>query len=209
MPILSKLRRAVSENKIPEAEELAEWADSIIEGTLSDDTADIIDSDDLAEAPEEKIAGKYDPEDFDAMVSRVGQKAKEQQRKNPVDVADLARRMHGVLAKDRDVKTDEGLAGAVLGGAAGAALTKSPSGALTGASLGSNLQDEITSEEVDTGQYDAAKSPHKGEPSKDWDKNFREKIRQYGDELEKRQKEKENVKEDRDDLAAMLRIINR
>jgi flagellar hook-basal body complex protein FliE len=143
MPILSKLRRAVSENKIPQVEELAEWADSIIEGNLSNDAEDIIDSDDLSEAPEEKIADRYDPEDFDAMVSRVGQKAKEQQRKNPVDIADLARRMHGVLSKDRDVKTDEGLVGAALGGAAGAMLTKTPQGALSGANLGSEVQDAL------------------------------------------------------------------
>lgn len=46
-----------------------------------------------ARGDDEKIAGRYDPEDFDAMVQRVGQKAKEQQRRHPVDIADLARRM--------------------------------------------------------------------------------------------------------------------
>ena len=47
------------------------------------------------------------------------------------------------------------------------------------------------------GQYDAVKSSPKGKDTSDWDKNFREKLRQYGDELEQRQKEKsEKVDED-------------
>jgi len=52
-------------------------------------------------------------------------------------------------------------------------------------------------EEIDTGEYDARKSTSKGEPSADWDKNFREKVKQYAKELEQRQKEKpEQVDED-------------
>ncbi len=46
-------------------------------------------------------------------------------------------------------------------------------------------------DEVDMGQYDAVKSQAKGEPDADWDKNFREKLKQYAKELEQRQKEKE------------------
>lgn len=47
-------------------------------------------------------------------------------------------------------------------------------------------------EEVDMGQYDAVKSGSKGkDEDDDVFKRFREKIRQYGDELEHRQKEKE------------------
>ena len=46
-------------------------------------------------------------------------------------------------------------------------------------------------DEVDMGQYDAVKSSPKGEPDGEVFKKFREKVRQYGDELEKRQKEKE------------------
>ncbi len=49
---------------------------------------------------------------------------------------------------------------------------------------------EGVAEEVDTGQYDAVKTPLKGKDTGNWDKNFREKLRQYGDELEQRQKEK-------------------
>ena len=52
-------------------------------------------------------------------------------------------------------------------------------------------------EEVDMGQYDAVKSTPKGKEDDDVFKRFREKVRQYGDELEQRQKEKsEEVNED-------------
>jgi hypothetical protein len=61
--------------------------------------------------------------------------------------------------------------------------------------------------EVDTGEYDARKSTPKGETTPDQEKEFRKKIQAYGKELEQRQKEK--VKEGHDDLAAMMRIINR
>jgi hypothetical protein len=46
-------------------------------------------------------------------------------------------------------------------------------------------------DEVDMGQYDAVKSTPKGKEDDDVFKKFREKIRQYGDELEQRQKEKD------------------
>ncbi len=45
-------------------------------------------------------------------------------------------------------------------------------------------------DEVDMGQYDAVKTPLKGKDTSDWDKNFREKLKQYAKELEQRQKEK-------------------
>jgi Skp family chaperone for outer membrane proteins len=63
--------------------------------------------------------------------------------------------------------------------------------------------------EVDTGEYDARKSGSKGETTPEQEKDFRKKVQTYGKELEQRQKEKEKVKEGQDDLAAMLRIINR
>ena len=52
-------------------------------------------------------------------------------------------------------------------------------------------KEEPVAEEVDTGQYDAVKSSPKGDNDQNWDKPFREKIKQYAKELEKRQKEKE------------------
>lgn len=134
MPILSRLKKNISEAPvISQVQELEEWADNVIEGNSPNDT-------------EEKIAGRYDPDDFDAMVKRVGAKAK----KNPVDIKDLARRLHGVMNKSKEEKTDEGLAGTVIGGLAGAALTKSPSGTAAGASIGSDIQNAISNESLDT-----------------------------------------------------------
>jgi hypothetical protein len=131
MPILSRLKKNISEAPvIAQVQELEEWADTVIEG-VSDD---------------EKIAGRYDPRDFDSMVKRVGEKAK----KKPVDIQDLARRLHGVMSKPKAKKTDEDLGGALVGGALGALVTKTPSGAMTGASIGSNIQNSISNEDTET-----------------------------------------------------------
>ena len=131
MPILSRLKKNISEAPaISQVQELEEWADNVIEGVGDD----------------EKIAGRYDPSDFDAMVKRVGEKAK----KNPVDIQDLARRLHGVMSKTKEKKTDEGLAGSLVGGALGAAVTKTPGGAMTGASIGSKVQNAISNEDAET-----------------------------------------------------------
>ena len=131
MPILSRLKKNISEAPaISQVQELEEWADNVIEGVGDD----------------EKIAGRYDPSDFDAMVKRVGEKAK----KKPVDIQDLARRLHGVMSKTKEKKTDEGLAGSLVGGALGAAVTKTPGGAMTGASIGSKVQNAISNEDAET-----------------------------------------------------------
>jgi hypothetical protein len=50
---------------------------------------------------------------------------------------------------------------------------------------------EEVAEEVDTGEYDARKSTHKGETTPKQEKSFREKVQAYGKDLEKRQKEKD------------------
>ena len=52
-------------------------------------------------------------------------------------------------------------------------------------------KEKAVSEEVDTGQYDAAKSTHKGGTTPAQEKEFREKVQAYGKELDQRQKEKE------------------
>jgi len=52
-----------------------------------------------------KIADRYDPEDFDAMVTRVGQKARAQEKRQPVDLVKLAQRLR--QADTRNTMTDE------------------------------------------------------------------------------------------------------
>ena len=54
-------------------------------------------------------------------------------------------------------------------------------------------------DEVDLGQYDAVKAPLKGKDTSDWDKNFREKLKQYTKELDQRQKEKAEKAEKTDE----------
>jgi hypothetical protein len=57
--------------------------------------------------------------------------------------------------------------------------------------------DEEMSEEVDMGQADARKHVPHGEQNHDWDKDFREKLKQYSRELAQRQQEK-NIAEGKD-----------
>jgi len=145
MPILNRLKKNLSSSPmLPHVQELEEWADSVID---MDKDAMPMDMKPAELGEEEKIAGRHDPADFDDMVKRVGVKAK----KKPVDMTDLARRLHAAMAKDKkkEEKTDEGLAGATMGGIAGAVLTKSPSGAMTGASMGSDIEDVIKNESLE------------------------------------------------------------
>lgn len=131
MPILGKLKKNVKETKIKHVEELEEWAENVIEGN------------------DEKIGDRYEPEVFDQMLLRVKEKAK----KNPANFEKLVKRMQDAYKKqDPNKKTDEGMAGAALGGIAGAALTKTPAGAMAGANIGSSIQDELTSESTPPGK---------------------------------------------------------
>lgn len=56
---------------------------------------------------ENKDEADYGPE-YQDMVARVGQKAKEQEKKKPVDIQDLARRLHKAMKQDQPKKTNEG-----------------------------------------------------------------------------------------------------
>jgi hypothetical protein len=96
MPILSKLSKNISETSLKEVDDLAEWADQVIEGNSYNQS-----NPSNNEGKEEKIADRYDPKDFDAIVKRVGDKAK----KNPVNIADLARRLHTAY-KSAEAKKD-------------------------------------------------------------------------------------------------------
>jgi hypothetical protein len=138
MPILSKLKKnPVKETTAKHIDALESWADDVIEGE------------------DDKIGGRYEPDEFDQMVKRVGEKAKQ----NPVPFEKLAKRMQDAYKKQNpnnlpnsEKKTDEGMMGAALGGVAGAALTKTPAGAMAGANIGSSIQDELTSESTPPGK---------------------------------------------------------
>ena len=72
---------------------------------------------------------------------------------------------------------------------------------------GEESDEEGVAEEVDTGEYDARRPTHKGETTPEQEKKFRDKVRQYGDELEQRQKEKEQgVAEGEEHLARIRKL---
>ena len=52
---------------------------------------------DTPEYDDNKVAGRYYPDEFDELVNRVKAKAKEQERRHgPVDIAKLAARLRGI-----------------------------------------------------------------------------------------------------------------
>jgi len=57
---------------------------------------------------DEKIAGRYDPDDFDLMVKRLGQRAREQDRKHgPVDIAALAKRLRAIEKREQTKEQED------------------------------------------------------------------------------------------------------
>ena len=71
----------------------------------------------------------------------------------------------GDKATDEDVETDEGAIGAVAGGIAGGALTKTPGGVVTGAKLGSAIQNRFAKkEDTDECYGTAGMAPAGGAP---------------------------------------------
>lgn len=82
------------------AEDLPIKYSKIAKQAAGSDPAELARTMGLGENDKEKIAGRYDPDEFDAMVARVGQKAREQEKKKPVDIKDLARRLAAVKLPD-------------------------------------------------------------------------------------------------------------
>ena len=57
---------------------------------------------------DEKIAGRYDPDEFDLMVKRLGQRAREQDRKHgPVDIARLAKRLKDIERREQTKEQED------------------------------------------------------------------------------------------------------
>jgi hypothetical protein len=166
MPILSKLSKNITEtSEMSETIALEAWADDII-GTHKGGTVSHkggvtkhqsgpgvyggYDASIDPDSPEEKHT--------DARGAKAGHRTDKIAVKKVSEVdapksgkpsnKEVAKKMHSILSKDKT--TDEGWTGAALGGLAGAALTKSPSGAMSGASLGSQIQDKMMAEEPDT-----------------------------------------------------------
>lgn len=121
MPILGKLSKNISENKLKHVDELEEWADKVIEGR-SDEMDDEYDpeTDDYVERQAEKadmerdrerdevaethkIAGRYDPVDFDEKVKKLKALAK----KNPADIEALAKKLQAAMKAEKEKEVKE------------------------------------------------------------------------------------------------------
>lgn len=188
MPILSKLQKNLGEMK--EVDALAEWADKLLEGG------------DGGEASEEP------PESKEGETAEDGNEAPEDDLSEAAGAETLA---HNDETEEGNLKAfdlEEGFLDTVkkvggkvldkLGHGSDEDLLKdlkkkagirNPENGKP--SMAYSDVEKRVEEEVDTGQYDAVKSSPKGGNDQDWDKPFREKIKQYAKELEKRQKEKE------------------
>lgn len=119
----------------------------------------------VATRPEPSISETEKPEadygdDYQNMVSRVGKKAKEQEKKKPVDIKDLARRLHSVMAKDEKTeKLDEiipalaaaggELAGGAIAGELGAGPLATSAARAVGGAVGQSHATDDTKESVD------------------------------------------------------------
>jgi hypothetical protein len=79
------------------------------------------------------------------------------QSMNTAGMRPMAQRVGGSNTGPEYGLKEEGLAGAAIGGIAGAAITKTLSGAMAGAELGSKLQDKFSNKEVDEGALDTLK----------------------------------------------------
>jgi hypothetical protein len=208
MPILSKLQKNLGEMK--EVDALAEWADKLLEGG------------DGGEASEEP------PESKEGETAEDGNEAPEDDLSEAAGAETLS---HNDETEEGNLKAfdlEEGFADAIKKG------VKALDRIVTGGDKEDLLKDlkkkadvrnpengkpsmaysdveKRVAEEVDTGQYDAVKSSPKGGNDQNWDKPFREKIKQYAKELEKRQKEKEQGVAEADELRARggLAAVNR
>lgn len=60
------------------------------------------------ESDDEKIGGRYEPDDFDKLVRRLGQKAKEQERRHgAVDIAALAKKLRSLEKKEQTKEQED------------------------------------------------------------------------------------------------------
>jgi hypothetical protein len=189
MPILSKLQKNLGEMK--EVDALAEWADKLLEGG------------DGGEASEEP------PESKEGETAEDGNEAPEDDLSEAAGAETLS---HNDETEEGNLKAfdlEEGFADAIKKGVKALdrivtggdkedllkdlkqkAGVRNPENGKPSMAY-SDVEKRVDEEDVDTGQYDAVKSSPKGDNDQNWDKPFREKIKQYAKELEKRQKEKE------------------
>ena len=220
MPILSRIHKKVAESVIDkELNKLAEWADSLTEeeSLTSNNPVGIPESlnqySPVTQAITRRILSqhpdllqKHGPEKVGDAIDSVAEFVGDVEEIGSSDVSGWVKQVaqslggHEGMAEDsfdplkhiekknqnpaikqaaKDVKRSSYADRAALMKAGGVKDDRGPAG--------------VTSmdEEVDTGEYDARKSTHKGHPTPEQEKSFREKLQQYAKELEQRQKDKE------------------
>ena len=164
MPILSRIHKKVSESVIDkELNKLAEWADS-----LSEAEGESIQSNNPVGIPESEEHSSV----ANAITRRILMQHPDLlQKYGPEKVGDAIDSVAEFVGDVEEIGSSD-VSGWVK-------------------QVAQSLGGHEVAEEVDTGEYDARKSTHKGHPTPEQEKSFREKVEAYGKELEKRQKEKE------------------
>ena len=247
MPILGKLSKNVTENKLKHVDELEEWADKVIEGRSDemddeyDPEADAAEQDRLADLADyerdamrdreiehesvketEKIAGRYDPVDFDEKVLKLKALAK----KNPADIEALAKKLQAAMKAEKEKEVKEaGPAGkpgdyfdATQKVSTGPVLGNKPQTqhGLRGKLVGESQLDEMDSEgykgtrddyELGKGKEHTAKPTKAEKMMKDAEKAFLKHM--SPEEKVVKGHRNPNMKEGQEDLEAILRIIKK
>jgi predicted transcriptional regulator len=208
MPILNRIHKKVSESVVDkEMNKLAEWADSLVEEESLTSNYPV----GIPESEGQKEIGQMMADDgitYSAeKENEIIGKMVEYMKKSGMD----SKKIRYLLNYDEDYIADqlsylskEGMEESALQASFGdEKYTRKGMDALrkagrehAGKEKMQNIRAKFSSKEdpvteVDTGQYDAAKSPHKGETTPEQEKSFREKVQAYSKELEQRQKEKE------------------
>jgi hypothetical protein len=211
MPILSRIHKKV--NEMSEVSELAEWADTVIEAT---DPLSIpeelpegmlgnpgVEDNPVVNAITRRILmqrtdllAKYGPEKVMNAIDEVADFVGDVEEIGSSDVSGFVKQVEQKLDSNIEESGLQAYLGNKKYGKDGMdALRKAGSEHASEKKMQNirakfSNKEKPVAEEVDTGQYDAVKTPLKGKDTSDWDKNFREKLKQYTKELEQRQKEK-------------------
>ena len=164
MPILSRIHKKVSESVIDkELNKLAEWADS-----LSEAEGESIQSNNPVGIPESEEHSSV----ANAITRRILMQHPDLlQKYGPEKVGDAIDSVAEFVGDVEEIGSSD-VSGWVK-------------------QVAQSLGSHEVAEEVDTGEYDARKSTHKGETTPEQEKEFSKKVKAYGKELEQRQKEKE------------------
>ena len=219
MPILNRIHKKVSESIVDkEMNKLAEWADSLVEdesiraeknpggipeGETSTHKGGTVTSKNGVTQHKSGpgVYGGYDasrhpdsPEEkhVNTRGATTGHRTDKVVKRKELDEFDID--TLNQLASHPMAGTLAAAGGAAIGATIGKGITKAADwykNRQEKKAQDYDMRGNKVAEEVDTGQYDAAKSSHKGGPTPEQEKSFREKVQAYGKELEQRQKEKE------------------